>query len=103
LEVSRGSIANSEDALDDEGVEGGLEGVASSRAAVKHVIVVGSSVTEALAPFLDPGKGAMGGSSVVVEGPGGLKVEQRAEQGSVSEPTVFHGATSTEWSCDEND
>jgi hypothetical protein len=99
LKMSRRGIANGEDALNDEGVEARGRLGAGTRAAVKDGVIVGRGVAEAFAPFFDPGKGAMGGSSVVLEGPGRLEVEQRAEKGSVGKPAVFHGATSTNWSC----
>ena len=57
-------------------------------------VIVGRSGSEAFSPFLDPSEGVMGRTSIILKGPGGLKVEQRAEQGSVGQPAVFHGVTS---------
>jgi hypothetical protein len=94
LEMSRRGITDGEDALDDERVETRGRLGASSRAAVEHLVIIGVGGAEASAPFLDPGEGAMGSSSVVKEGPGGLELKQGAEQRSVSEPAVFHRATS---------
>jgi hypothetical protein len=90
LEMSGRSIANGEDALNDKGVEARGRLGASSRAAMKDGVIVGRGVAEAVAPFLDPGAGTMGGSSVVLEGPGWLEVKQGAEKGSVGQPAVFH-------------
>jgi hypothetical protein len=99
LEMSRRGIADGEDALNDEGVKARRRPGTCARAAVQDTLIIGKGVAEAFAPFFDPGEGAMRGSSVVVEGPGGLEVEQGAEKRPVSEPRVFHGATSTKSSC----
>ncbi|HSH77696.1 MAG TPA: hypothetical protein VLA19_04090 [Herpetosiphonaceae bacterium] len=98
LEMSRRRITNGEDALDDERVEARGRPGARARTAVQDAGILGRGVTETLAPFLDPSEGTMGGSSVIEEGPGRLELEQRAEKGTVGQPAVFHGATSTNWS-----
>jgi hypothetical protein len=76
LQMSGRGITNGEDTLDDEGVKARRRLNASARAAVKDEIIVGGSSAEASAPLLDPGEGAMSGSGVVLEGPGGLEVKQ---------------------------
>jgi len=76
LEMSGRRITDGEDALNDEGVEARGRMGAGSRVAVKDVVIVGRGVAEAVAPFLDPGEGAMGGSGIVLEGPGRLELEE---------------------------
>ncbi len=95
LEVSRRRITNGKNALNDNGVEARRRMGSCTRTAVKDVVIIGWDTTEALAPFFDPGKRAMGRSRVVSRGPGRLELEQGAEKSPVGEPVVFHRATST--------
>jgi len=69
-------ITDGEDVLNDEGVQARGRLGAGSRVAVKDVVIVGRGIAEAVAPFLDPGEGAMGGSGIVLEGPGRLELEE---------------------------
>jgi hypothetical protein len=90
LEMSRRSITNGKDALDDEGLKTRRRLDACSRAAVKDEFIIGKGGAEALSPFLDPGEGAAGSSNVVLTGPDRMKAEQGAKQRAIGEPAVLH-------------
>jgi hypothetical protein len=69
LEMSWRSIADGKDTLDDERIEARGRLRPGAGAAVKDAVIVGKGSAEAVSPLLHPGERAMGGSSVVGEGP----------------------------------
>jgi hypothetical protein len=75
LEMSGRSVADGKDALDDERIKARRRLKASTRVAEEDEVIIGRGSQEAFSPLLDPGKGAMGGSSVVLEGPSRLEAE----------------------------
>jgi hypothetical protein len=94
VEMSGRCVADGQDALDDERVEARGRLGAGTRAAVQDGVIVGRGGAKALSPFLDPSEGAVGGSGILLKGPGRVKAKQGAEQCPVGEPAVFHRVTS---------
>jgi hypothetical protein len=94
--VGRRRIADLEDAVNDKRIETGRRVRASGGARVKHRLIVGGSVAEAMAPFLDPTEGALGGVGKILKRPIGLGAQQGAQEHAVGKVVGFgvHLATS---------